>query len=356
MGPRGPGADRGGAQHPDRPRPAHRDLLPAQGGGRARPEPHPHQGQPAAAVDHHPAGRRHRRAGPTGRRRHPRRRHHRGRRGDDHQGGVEGEGIPQDPGRPRSSRLLSGEGRDGVLRPRTCEDGAVQAASQPVPVETQALTKRYGETVAVSDVSLSVPAGSVFGLVGPNGAGKTTLLSLLAGLRRPSSGSIRLEGSRVGVLPDTPRFDGWLTGAEVVRLAAELVGADTGPEATAATLASAGLTDAADRPTKGYSRGMLQRLGLAAAVIGDPALLLLDEPAAALDPAGRREVLDLVDRLRGSATVIFSSHILDDVAEVCDTIAILRRGALVYQGSLEGLLAGKVGVGYEIALRSGHAE
>jgi ABC-2 type transport system ATP-binding protein len=222
-------------------------------------------------------------------------------------------------------------------------------------VDTEGLTKRYGDTVAISNVSLSVPAGSVFGLVGPNGAGKTTLLSVLAGLRKPTSGSIRLGETRVGVLPDTPRFDGWLTGSEVIRLAAELAGADAGPEATAAVLATAGLTEAAHRATKGYSRGMLQRLGLAAAVVGDPGLLLLDEPAAALDPAGRREVLDLVSRLRGAATVVFSSHILDDVQEVCDSIGILRRGEMVYQGSLDGLLAGKIGLTYVVELRSGHA-
>ena len=221
-------------------------------------------------------------------------------------------------------------------------------------VRTTDLTKSYGAVTALSHVGLDVPTGSVFGLVGPNGAGKTTLLSILAGLRRATSGSIAIEADSVGVLPDTPRFDGWLTGAEVLQLAAALDGTALDRAATEEALASAGLADAGDRATKGYSRGMLQRLGLAAAVVGSPRLLLLDEPAAALDPAGRREVLDLVRRLRGSATVIFSSHILDDVQEVCDTIGILRRGELVYQGSLEGLLAGKVGLTYVVELRSGH--
>jgi ABC-2 type transport system ATP-binding protein len=222
-------------------------------------------------------------------------------------------------------------------------------------VRTTNLTKTYGAVDALVGVDLDVPTGSVYGLVGPNGAGKTTLLSILAGLRKATGGSIAVDGGGVGVLPDTPRFDGWLTGAEVLQLAATLTGVDLDDAATAAALASAGLTDAADRPTKSYSRGMLQRLGLAATVVGSPALLLLDEPAAALDPAGRREVLDLIDRLRGTATVVFSSHILDDVQEVCDTIGVLRRGELVYQGSLDGLLAGKVGVGYAVELRSGHS-
>ncbi|MEA2057559.1 MAG: ABC transporter ATP-binding protein, partial [Actinomycetota bacterium] len=112
-------------------------------------------------------------------------------------------------------------------------------------------------------------------------------------------------------------------------------------ERVTAVLDGAGLSDVAGRRVGGFSRGMLQRLGLAASVIGEPDLLLLDEPAAALDPAGRREVLDLIARLRGQATVVFSSHILDDVQEVCDEVGILRRGELVYQGALDGLLAGR---------------
>jgi len=216
------------------------------------------------------------------------------------------------------------------------------------------LSKRYGATVALESVDLAVPEGSVYGLVGPNGAGKTTLLGILSGLRRPTGGSVEVSATRVGVLPDTPRFDTWLTAREVVDLARTLADPAIPTERVDAVLDGAGLSDVAGRRVGGFSRGMLQRLGLAASVIGEPDLLLLDEPAAALDPAGRREVLDLIARLRGQATVVFSSHILDDVQEVCDEVGILRRGERVYQGSLDGLLAGRRRVTtYVIMVRGG---
>lgn len=205
-------------------------------------------------------------------------------------------------------------------------------------VTTRGLVKRFGEITALDRVDLEVPPGSVYGLVGPNGAGKTTLLGVLSGLLEPTGGEIAVGPQTVGVLPDTPQFDRWLTGYEVVDLARSLT-ADTDADVSVGdVLDVVGLSDAAHRRVRGYSRGMLQRLGLAAVVVSRPDLLLLDEPAAALDPAGRREVLDLVKELAGTSTVVFSSHILDDVAEVCDVIGILRRGEIVYQGSLAGLL------------------
>ncbi len=206
-------------------------------------------------------------------------------------------------------------------------------------VVTASLTKRYGVTSALNNVSISVEHGSVYGLVGPNGAGKTTLLSLLAGLRQPTSGSLTVGALNLGVLPDTPLFDRWLTGHEVVALAHNLAPTDIPRSRIDEVLDGAGLHDAKHRKVGGYSRGMLQRLGLASTVVGDPDLILLDEPAAALDPRGRREVLDIVTELRGRSTVIFSSHILDDVQQVCDTIGILSGGELVYEGSLDRLLA-----------------
>ncbi len=222
-------------------------------------------------------------------------------------------------------------------------------------ITTTDLTKKYGTTMALDHVAIDVPTGAVYGLVGPNGAGKTTLLGLLAGLRHATLGSISIDVESIGVLPDTPRFDPWLTAREVVELARHLANPDVPEGQTDAILEQAGLAEAAHRRVRGYSRGMLQRLGLAAAVIGDPDMLLLDEPAAALDPAGRREVLDLVTQLRGRATVVFSSHILEDVQEVCDTIGILRRGELVYQGELGDLLDGNTTDRYIVRLRSGHS-
>lgn len=223
-------------------------------------------------------------------------------------------------------------------------------------VATRDLVKRYGDQVALDRVDLAVPPGKVYGLVGANGAGKTTLLSILAGLRRPTSGSVQIaaDPSQVAVLPDAPRFEPWLTGREVVSLAAGLAG--RGSDRVDEVLAGAGLADAASRRVGGYSRGMLQRLGMAATVVPEPRVLLLDEPAAALDPAGRRDVLDLVRRLRGEATVVFSSHILADVQEVSDWVGILDRGRLIFQGPVTDLLVHQAAPTYLVAVRLGLAE
>lgn len=216
-------------------------------------------------------------------------------------------------------------------------------------VEASGITKRYGKTLALDAVDLSVSRGSVYGLVGPNGAGKTTLLGVLAGLRTPSLGTFTIDANRVAVLPDTPKFDPWMTAREVVALSLSLASAEGD---TDAVLDRTGLLGVAGRRVGGFSRGMLQRLGLAAAVVGGPDLLLLDEPAAALDPAGRREVLDMVGDLRGDSTIIFSSHILDDVEKVCDAIGILNKGRLAYEGTLEDLVRGSSRVqSYRIQVR-----
>jgi ABC-2 type transport system ATP-binding protein len=219
-------------------------------------------------------------------------------------------------------------------------------------VEITGITKRYPDIVALDAVTMSVPKGSVYGLVGPNGAGKTTLLGILAGLRSPTEGTFTISSSRVSVLPDTPKFEPWLTARETVELSVTLGDGPNDSDAVIDILERTGLTEAADRRVSGFSRGMLQRLGLAAAVVSGPDLLLLDEPAAALDPQGRREVLDLVTDLRGGSTVIFSSHILEDVQEVCDEIAILTRGCVVYQGTLDALVRGVAhGYTYRIKIR-----
>lgn len=220
-------------------------------------------------------------------------------------------------------------------------------------IETERLVKSYGSTVAVDHVDLAVEEGSVYGLVGPNGAGKTTLLGLLAGLREPDSGSKRIGAGRgeIGVLSDTPRFDPWLTGREVVALSLQLMVGRVDEDRVQQVLEEAGIADAADRAVAGYSRGMLQRLGVAATVVGSPRLVLLDEPASALDPLGRREVLDLVSRLRGTATVLFSSHILADVQEVCDTVGIMDHGKLLFQGPITDLLVGSAVPSYVVRCR-----
>ena len=221
------------------------------------------------------------------------------------------------------------------IRPGDSSTPAGHAAA----VATFDLTRDYGGT-GLFDVTMHVPPGCVYGLVGPNGAGKTTLLSLLTGMRRADSGTISLTVPRgkIAVCPDVPEFDRWLTAYEVVDLARALI--DAVPDGTAVlhALQSAGLADAADTRVGGFSRGMTQRLGLACALVGEPQLLLLDEPTSALDPAGRADVLDLVGDLRGECTVIFSSHILDDVQRVADQVGVLRDGRLLYQGATQHLI------------------
>jgi ABC-2 type transport system ATP-binding protein len=223
----------------------------------------------------------------------------------------------------------------------------------PSIVQTRGLRKEYGATVALDGVDLSVPRGSVYGLVGPNGAGKTTLLGILGGLRRATAGTVVLDVDRrrMAVLPDTPEFEPWMRAREVVDLSRILVAPEVPPERTDQALAEMGLSAAAHLSVGGFSRGMLQRLGLAATVVTEPDLLVLDEPTSALDPAGRREVLDLVSRLAARSTVLLSSHILGDVQRVCDWVGILREGRLLYQGSMDGLLSGRLTPAYLVRVR-----
>ena len=222
----------------------------------------------------------------------------------------------------------------------TAAFGPRAAASDEGPVVTTCgLTKDYGGT-GLFDVDLVVPRGCVYGLVGMNGAGKTTLLSLLSGLRRPDRGTVTMavDRIRVAVCPDVPEFDGWLTAYEAVDLARSLVAPVVGREAVAIALGTAGLADAADRRIGGFSRGMVQRVGLACALVGEPEVLILDEPTSALDPAGRAEILSLLAAMRGNRTVIVSSHILADVQRIADQVGILRDGRLLYQGATQTLI------------------
>jgi ABC-2 type transport system ATP-binding protein len=222
---------------------------------------------------------------------------------------------------------------------------------RPAAVTIDGLTKRYGSSWALDGVDLSVPEGSVFGFLGPNGAGKTTTLRILAGLARPTGGTAHILGhdvthdadqvhSLIGYLPDVPGFYKWMTATQYLELSGRLFGlsGDALRERIDALLDLAGLTGVATR-VGGFSRGMNQRLGVAQALINAPRVLLLDEPTSALDPIGRREVLEMIAALAGRTTVFFSTHILADVERVCDTVAILAKGRVVEQASIDDLKA-----------------
>lgn len=209
-------------------------------------------------------------------------------------------------------------------------------------VSIKSLFKNYGSKSALAGVDLEIAPGVIFGLVGPNGAGKTTLLSILAGLKRPTAGSfsLRPQGAGIGFMPDTPTYYPWLTGPEVLEYAARLRGKPIDDDEISWRMAQVGLTflGSGDQ-TKigGYSRGMRQRLAVAATLLGDPPVLLLDEPCSALDPSGRAEVLEIIASLSGRATVIFSTHLLSDVERVCDSVAMLDRGRVIMAGPIEAI-------------------
>ncbi len=225
-------------------------------------------------------------------------------------------------------------------------------ASSDAAIVARGLTKRYGAVQALDGLDLDVPAGSIFGLLGPNGAGKTTTIRILTGLAAATAGTASVAGiavgldrpdlhRRIGYLDQDPRFYSWMRGRELLELAGRLSGI-AAPELSArvdAMLARTGLTAAASRRIGGWSGGMRQRLGIAQALIHDPDVLFLDEPVSSLDPEGRRDLLDLIEGLRGQTTVVLSTHVLADVERVCDRVAILDRGRLVTEGSLDDLLA-----------------
>lgn len=218
-------------------------------------------------------------------------------------------------------------------------------------IRCSGLTRRYGDVTALEDLNLEVPAGSVFGFLGRNGAGKTTTIRLMTGLAHPTAGSAWVGGVETtngdstarlqfGYLPQNPAFYKWMTPLEYLDYIARLFEL---PEALRRqrikeTLEKVGLQDAAKRRIGGFSGGMVQRLGIAQAILHNPPVLFLDEPTSALDPAGRYEVLDLMDRLRGQVTIFFSTHILSDVERVCDTIAIIHQGKLVLVSDRQALL------------------
>ena len=222
---------------------------------------------------------------------------------------------------------------------------------QEVAIHTEGLTRRYGEVDALVDLDLSVPYGSIFGYLGRNGAGKTTTIRLLTGLAHPTRGRAWVAGYETtnsshrarrlfGYLPQEPAFYSWMTGGEFLTYISQLTSlpSDEGKVQVERVLEQTGLQKAAKRRIGGYSGGMKQRLAIAQALIGEPPVLLLDEPTSSLDPAGRHELLDMIASLKGEVTVFFSSHILSDIERVCDTIAVIHEGRLILVSEKEQLL------------------
>jgi ABC-2 type transport system ATP-binding protein len=231
-------------------------------------------------------------------------------------------------------------------------------------IDTKSLSKTYNGVAALDSLNLQVPKNSIFGFLGPNGAGKTTAMKLLLGLTRPTSGGGAIFGQdivqdsveirkQVGYLAQDPRFYENMTARETLRFKARFYYSGPASEIEARiaeTLELVGLAGKADRSIKGFSGGERQRLGIAQAQINFPALLILDEPAASLDPMGRRDVLEVMERIQKHATIFYSTHILDDVERVSDTVAILNHGKLVAQAPIEELLAGSRGTIYSLGI------
>jgi ABC-2 type transport system ATP-binding protein len=247
-------------------------------------------------------------------------------------------------------------GTRGSPRPRGDEPAAGQDGDWAV--EVHGLTKRFGARAAVDDVDLRVPRGCAFGYLGPNGAGKTTLIRVLLGLTRATSGTMSLLGlpvpaergralARVGAIVDEPRFHRHLTGRENLAILAAARGGDA-PWQIGTALGRTGLGQRADDKVAAYSMGMRQRLGVAACLLADPQLLILDEPMNGLDPAGMHEMRDMIRGLVDEGrTVMLSSHLLDEVERTCDQVAIVDHGKVIRSGSI-GELASGAGVAVEV--------
>jgi ABC-2 type transport system ATP-binding protein len=231
-------------------------------------------------------------------------------------------------------------------------------------ISTEGLSKSFGEVHALKSLDLRVPQKSIFAFLGPNGAGKTTTIKLLLGLIKPTSGGGKILGmdilrdsvdirARIGYLPQDARFYEHMTARQMLEYTAKFFYA--GPQSEIdkrvnEMIELVGLEGKADRPIKGFSGGERQRLGIAQAEVNYPDLLILDEPAASLDPQGRRDVLEVMSRIRKYATIFYCTHILDDVQRVSDQVAIVNQGELVTQASIEELLAGTGDVTYSVTL------
>ncbi len=235
-------------------------------------------------------------------------------------------------------------------------------------IETHNLSKIYKDAQALKDLNLTVKQNSIFGFLGPNGAGKSTTIKLLLGLIKPSQGQASVFGhdvqrdsvairKRIGYLAQDPRYYEHMTARQIIDYTARFF--YRGPKdlleaRVQEVIELVGLEDKADRPVRGFSGGERQRLGIAQAQVNYPDLLILDEPAAALDPMGRHDVLEVMERLRKYTTIFYSTHILEDVQRVSDTVAILNRGMLIAEAPINQLLEGDGGsVMYTITLKSG---
>ena len=229
-------------------------------------------------------------------------------------------------------------------------------SSRAAVIEVEHLKKTFRSPMAVKkiravkDVSFTVGRGQIFGFLGPNGAGKTTTIKVLTSLIRPSSGKVSVFGGdpgdlnvrrKIGYLPETPNFYDYLTAREFLDIMGRFYGLDRKHRRRRVDelLETVGLTYAAKRKLRKFSKGMLQRVGIAQALIGDPELVILDEPMSGLDPIGRREVREIIANLKTEGkTVFFSSHILSDIEMICDEVVILNRGEAVTSGALDDLL------------------
>jgi ABC-2 type transport system ATP-binding protein len=218
-------------------------------------------------------------------------------------------------------------------------------------IRVENLHKHYGAVRALDGLDMTVEEGTIYGFLGPNGAGKTTTLRILAGLARPTSGRASVAGvdlaadgralaGRIGYLPEEPAFYPWMTPREFLDYLGRLHGLSAADRAgqIRELLDLVHLAEAAKRRIGGFSRGMRQRLGLAAALVHKPDVLLLDEPVSALDPAGRKEMLETIEDLRGRCTVLMSSHILADVERVCNVVGIIAKGRMIVQSRREALM------------------
>jgi ABC-2 type transport system ATP-binding protein len=235
------------------------------------------------------------------------------------------------------------------------------ASSDPLAIDTHALCKAFGDNVAVRDLTLQVRQGEVFGFLGPNGAGKTTSIKMLLGLITPTSGDASLLGAplrdraaraRIGFLPEHFRFHDWLSATEFLTLHGQLYGMPAGRlrQRVSELLELVGLTPFSRKQLRTFSKGMLQRIGLAQALLNDPALVFLDEPTSGLDPVGRRLVRDIIHDLRGRGTTVFlNSHLLSEVEITCDRVAFIKHGQVINVSQLKNLVSGAT----RVTLRAG---